>query len=513
MTKGGAREPSDIMPVGKGMGLTQHYETLKMIKELTSTDTRTLMTELNKKFAWWDDPKNGAPTETCRSYTKELWRLGLITRYDKNNAKIELNVKNWSNGFSKSTSRLSQMGDFIMTQNKRQFPYYVAWCIVHAVKNEMYSQCSKLFKLYDIKNNIPTNDEETAKQSEELGMYVEKHGGKAIKYGWLEPTGLIYRASQQYFKVNTKFIKYLKSIEYKKIFTNTETQIVDERFTVTLDKPYLGYSSFERHSTINFSFEFINKSQEIISIDVDGSLSSVFEHIAELHVSDDHININANDKKTIEVQITSKRHEFSDSFGMIFCGFLKVTVNEKIWNLYFPSIILAKKDRVWEMEVLDKFKKLGFKTFHVGRSDRPDGVIDLSGITSEPDDLLEYLRDSTKEKMLMETTIGEYSYAKRRMDTQRIGDRIAKYVRHTTAVLKIQAVGQLLTASKFNDDIILYIQDPDQTHPITLIDMEHLDYLISKHNEIGNGKKAIIKILKSNAIVTKTDINSAFEEL
>ena len=60
MTKGGSRTPSDQMSVGKGMGLSQHYETLCTIQNLGTTDITALMVELNKKFAWWDDPKHNA---------------------------------------------------------------------------------------------------------------------------------------------------------------------------------------------------------------------------------------------------------------------------------------------------------------------------------------------------------------------------------------------------------------------------------------------------------------------
>lgn len=135
MTKGGSRTPSDQMSVGKGMGLSQHYETLCRINDLVTTDITTLMMELNKKFAWWDDPQNNAPKETCRSYLKELWRLGLVERLDnKTDEIIDLEQNTWR--MPKSLKfRLSTLGKFVLSQEKKQFPYYVAWCILKTVSN------------------------------------------------------------------------------------------------------------------------------------------------------------------------------------------------------------------------------------------------------------------------------------------------------------------------------------------------------------------------------------------
>ena len=510
MAKGGKRVPSDIMPVGKGMGLEQHYETLKTISRLQNTSISLLMTELNKKHAWWDDPNNRAPRETCRSYVKELWRLGLVDRF-ANDELIELNQENWSLAKHDVVITISKRGKFVLKQKPRQFPYYVAWCILHAMRDGMYPQCKKLFQLYDINKKIPVNDVDTAQITDENKIYVETHAGKAIKFGWLEPTGLIYRANRKYFKINETFKQQIEDDELENIFRGVEIQVDDDDLEVVSCKPYLGYHSFSRDSELKFEFEFKNKTKKSIDITLDPILSAVFEHVACLQISHRKFELLPNETKDVEVILRSAFFGFSDSFGRIFCGFLNIITKKKIRKIYFPTISIAKKDRVWENKILCEFKELGLQTFHFGKSDRPDGVIDLSGLNGPPDDLLAYLRDSTKEKMLMETTVGTYTWAKRREDTQKTSIRDAKYKRHALKVLKIEAVGQIIAAEKFDKDIVVIEDEKD--HIITLIDCETLKYLKSKKKESGNGKNTIIKILKLDKKIEKTDINKIFEEL
>ena len=496
------------MPVGKGMGLSQHYETLKVIRQLGDANTKSLMIELNKKYAWWDDPEDKAPTETCRSYIKELWRLGLIIRIT-DGEEIPLDEEHWK---SRKTImfRISPRGIFILKQNKKTFPYYVAWCILEAVKNKVYPQCDKLFKLYDKHGKIPVSDEETAMETKKRGIYVEKHAGKTIKFGWLEPTGLIYRSSRQFFKVNENFKKFMEDTKLEELLSNIDTQVDNEYLTIILNEPYLDYRHFDRGTDMKFSFKFTNNTKKEIRVKLVPHMSSVFEHVANLNIDKKEIILIPNKPNTVTISMTSVNHGFSDSFSLIFCGILNIHTEYGRWSLYCPSVIIAKKDRVWEHEVLERFQRLNLKTFHFGRSDRPDGIIDISGLTDNPPDLLKYLRDGNKEKMLMETTDGEYTWMKRYQDTQITSKREDKYTRHTTKVLKIKAVGQMVAASKFSKDI--QIIEDSRDHIITLMDMDTLDYLVAKKKESGNGRQSVIKILKLDKKVEKTDINSVFEE-
>ena len=513
MVKGGSRVASDVMPVGKGMGLEQHYQTLKMIKEMNQTNLRDLIVKLNKKFGWWDDPNNkGAPTETCRSYIKELWRLGLLDRIDENNQIIECNVKNWKYGKG-TTSTLSKRGKFVITQAKKHFPYYIAWCIVESVKNNLFPQCDKLFQLLDLDQKIPVSDKETVTNTKAHGIYVEKHANKTIKFGWLESTGLIYRPNKQHFKPNTEFKKYLEDNSIEDLLTDVEPHIDNDKLSVFVTPAYFGYSGFERKKEYKIKVNFKNKSEDKINIKLKCIPSSIFQHISEFTINSDLFTLRGKQTQEIAIKLKSKSFGVSNSFGLVFCGFLSVSVDDITQLLYLPTIVLAKKDRVWERTVLDKFEELGLITFHFGKSDRPDGVIDLSGLRIIPGNVLEYLRDPKKEKMMMETTIETYHWAKRIADTQISSKKQSKYERHRDKVLKIQSLGQIIAAAEFEDENNFAIIEESREHLITFVTMKILDYMINKRKETGNGYEAIKKILKSNKMVKEIDVNDAFEEL
>lgn len=158
------------------------------------------------------------------------------------------------------------------------------------------------------------------------------------------------------------------------------------------------------------------------------------------------------------------------------------------------------------------FRQLELEVFHVsGKSDRPDAVIDISGLTSKPSDLLAYFRDATKGKILMETTVNEYSSSKLKVDTIKEKRNMNKFERHTQLVLKIVAVGQIIVADYFASNISSTFSEVQSkiTHKVSLIDKESLEYLISKYNTDKDHSK-IVKILKSNKIIDKQYINSIF---
>lgn len=511
MPKGGARVASSEMPVGKGMGLSQHYETLCRINELGTTDITELMVALNKKFAWWDDPENDAPKETCRSYIKELWRLGLVDRLDRDGHAIILGQNTWRRGGRKRFC-VSERGRFVLGQKKKQFPYFIAWCILRAVYDGNYPQCLNLFKLYDRDGSIPINDDQTVLKTLQYGIYVEKHAGKAIKFGWLEPCGLIYRSSDRHFRINKRFKESLKNTEnINDVLADVEDQITGDILDVVPQKAFLGSSDFNRGREYHFSFEFTNKTGQDLSVSIRGELSSVFEHTATIGMDQDGpVVIGPCQKKQLHITLMSKSHGKSDSFSTIFCGFLEVSFGDRRQQLFFPSIDIGKDDRIWELNLCKKFEELGLMAFHLsGKSDRPDAVIDLSGLNSPPDDLLSYLRDADKEKLLMETTLGTYSGQKRMDDTQaRDSDGTTKFYRHTNRVLQIKAIGQIIVADRFGNDI--NIREDSRDHIISLIDSDTLDFLIEKYQESGRRHDMVKAVLKSNENITKVKINSAF---
>ena len=132
-----------------------------------------------------------------------MWRLGLIERISlKKGCIIPITLSTWNGGEQPPTYRISSLGKFVLSQNKTLFPYYVAWCIVNACKSGIYPQVNKLLKLFDLEGHIPVNDVAHVELTKKHKIYVEKHAGKAIKCGWLEPTGIIFRIDKDKFSVN-----------------------------------------------------------------------------------------------------------------------------------------------------------------------------------------------------------------------------------------------------------------------------------------------------------------------
>lgn len=508
--KGGSRKASDEMPIGKGMGLIQHYETLKVLDELQNNGGYTIaevVKEMNRKFAWWDE---GGPVETCRSYLKEMWRLGMIDRIIvKDRSVIERKPENWKL-YNNTKFQINDRGHAIIDQPPKCFPYMAAWCILETVDLGMYPQCDKLFKLAKINGTIPVSNPETTRASEIHGMRVEEHANKAIKFGWLEPTGLIYKANRTQYKINEKFCTWLRQINtIGDIFSKVSADVVTNDFIVTITPPYMGYVSFERGRMYDFHVRLENKTDQMLAVGLTCIPSAMLKYISKFSVENTH-NLSPHQTKDVIVKIESQSHGVGNSFGKMHTGLLKVTTKQTTHTAYLPTVVFAKRDRVWETRVLGMLHDLQLYTLHLGQSDRPDGVVGLDRTASPPGNALEYLRDKTAEKLLVETTLGTYSWDKRIKDTQAT-DGESKFLRHTSKVLKIEAAGQLIVADAFssNFDII----EEEREHTVTFITMDVLKYMVDKRKEIGNGHDAIRKLLLSNKKVEITDVNAAFERL
>ena len=515
MTKGGARVPSDIFAVGKGMGLERHYEVLCLINSKIHINTKEAVLELNKKFAWWDDPDAQGPTETCRSYLKEMWRLGLLERVSlKKSCVIPISLATWNGGEQPPTYRVSKLGKFILSQNKNLFPYYTAWCIISAWKNKIYPQVDKLFKLFDFEGYIPVNDDVHVKLTEKQKIYVEKHAGKAIKFGWLEPTGIIFRISKDRFSLNKKFVSFLSGINYTDLFNDTNGSIIRKDTKIGIINKSLGITSFKKGLKYDFNLELENLSNKEISLVFNYNPFSLFFNNSRL-IFPEKVKLVQNEKRKINFSLVSDAIDFSDSLMSSCIGSLEISCNGKRDTLFLPEIYLMHEDHIWELEICDLLTQLGLQVFHLtGKSDRPDAVIDLSGLTSRPVDLLEYLRDKKKEKIFMETTLGEYSGTKLVADTMKENKRgLTKYETHTQHVLKISSVGQLIASDTFSSNIsdkFNTIKDK-AGHIITLIDKENLLLLIKNYKKSRN-KNTIIDILKSGQIISNKIIKEIFNE-
>lgn len=515
MTKGGARVPSDVFAVGKGMGLERHYEVLCLINSKTHINTKEAILDLNKRFAWWDDPNAQGPTETCRSYLKEMWRLGLLERVSlKKSCIIPIVLDTWNGGEQPPTYRVSKLGKFILSQNKNLFPYYIAWCIIHAWKNKIYPQVDKLFKLFGFEEYIPVNDDAHVELTKKHKIYVEKHAGKAIKFGWLEPTGIIFRISKDKFSLNKKFVLFLSNTNYIDLFNNMKVSIIRKDIQLKLTDTSLGLTSFKQGSKYDFNLELENLSSKDISLTFTPELFSLFSNNSKI-IFPEKIKLSSNEKRIIRFSLISNAIDFSDSLMSSCIGLLDIDYNGKRERLFLPEIYLMHEDHIWELKVCDLVTKLDLQVFHLtGKSDRPDAVIDLSGLTSRPVDLLEYLRDRRKEKMFMETTLGEYSGTKLVADTIKENERgLTKYETHTQYVLKIYSVGQLIASNTFSPNITEKFSGvKDKTdHIITLIDKENLLLLIEKYKESGN-KTKVIDLLKSGKIISNRLIKEIFDK-
>lgn len=518
MPKGGARKASDIYPVGKGMGLDRHHALFLLIKNKKQINAKEAIIELNQKYAWWDDPDASGPTETCRSYLKELWRLGLLDRISKTTKRIiPISPKNWVGGEQPSTYKLSKLGDFILSKNSNLFAYYVGWCVINAYKNNIYPQFEKLLKLYDVTGHIPVSDDKTAELTKANNITVEKHGGKAIKFGWLEPTGIIYRKDKDSFALNKRVFDCLNKKPIEKLFNGINCrELLEEGIKIKLLDEEIGLTNFHKDTIYNFRIQLENLTDQKKIIKIEPKLFSIFEYISEIKIDNSLLTIKPKTKQVINLALISNAVGISDSLMNTCIGAINIEFDNSVKaSLLLPSILIKNKDHIWELKLCGMLRKLDLRIFHLtGKSDRPDAVIDLSGLKKPPSDLLYYLRDGNKEKLLMETTLGEYTGNKLSADT--IGKNLRGYTKfqtHSNFVLKIASIGQLIVADYFSQDIInKYTQIKKiAKHTISLIDKKNLEYMISKFDK-DKHKSKLIKLLKSNEIINKELIDKSLNK-
>jgi len=533
MTKGGARKPTCDFPVGRGMGLERLHQLLKLIEEFEFIGVTKAQIEMNKRFALWDDPKEGGRTETCRACFKELWRLGLIEKVIPLNKGSSVSITQWLpetsinirsvkvvplkketwRGEKNEGFRVSHLGSHVLGKMKGLFPFYIAWCVINAAKNGFFPQVENLLKLYEINGNIPVNDNQVKSLTKKYNIYVDYHGSKTLKFGFLEPSGLIYRSSNESFSVNLEFIKKLVNISYEDLFSNiSQISILIDDLEITLKDNNLGRTSFGNGVQFEFEIEVVNKSSKKKKLILESFLYSLLSEISTLN-HDKSIIINAREKKIINFELISKATKLSDSLMATCIGFVEFTLDGEFGKLFLPQIEIMAEDHIWELELIDLFNKLELQAFHLtGKSDRPDGVIDLYEINRQPPRLLKYLRDDSKAKLLMETTLGEYNGSKLIADTIKKNTRgYNKFETHTKFVLKIAASGQIIAADTFASNISSNFNrvKNEAKHKVTLIDKENLSYLVNKYQSNQN-KDAVKKLLKSGKIITRKLIDTTF---
>ena len=485
MPKGGARKPSDSFAVSKAMGLEYYFETLNVINNNPTNffQINEVLNLLNKKFAYWDDDK----TETCRGTLKELWRFDFIEKFDREKKKIELDEKNWKGG-TEFKYKISNNGKRIVNDGYSLFSINVAKALFISLEREIFPQLKKIFRITELKGKFPVNSEEHVKVSKDLNLYVEEHAGKSIKFGLLESTGIFYR-KEDYFYLNEEWINNLKLYNFK--FDNYQN------FFKLLSASNIK-KSFLKDEILEINYKILNTKINLnnnIKINLFNNFNLIFK-IENIEITHDELKI--------KLKSLFSSRDYTDSNILSLLGNFEINYNNLKILVPLPDLRILTDDHEWELKICEIFQSINVDCFHLsGKSDRPDAIIDLSeGINRE--NILDYLRDANKDKLMMETTLGEYSFSKLQKD-------LSKFINHSTKVLKIQSKGQLIVAKTFEKNIEqkLELIRNRINHTVTLIDNENILYL-KNFEKVKNFNLIIKKILLSKKFINKQVIDKYF---
>jgi hypothetical protein len=485
MPKGGARIPSDSFAVSKAMGLEYYFETLNVLNNSPNNffQIDEVLNLLNRKFAYWDDGK----TETCRGTLKELWRFDFIEKFDREVKKIELNQGNWKGG-SEFKYKISNNGKRVVNDGYSLFSINVAKALLVSLEREIFPQLKKIFKITKLMGKFPVNSEEHVKISKDLDLYVEEHAGKSIKFGLLESTGIFYR-KLDYFYLNEEWINNLKIYHFK--FDN------HKNFFKLLSLSNVK-KSFSKDEILEINYKILDtkiKLNNNIKINLFNNFNLIFK-IENIEIIDDQLKI--------KLKSLFSSRDYTDSNILSLLGNFEVNYNNLKILVPLPELRILTDDHEWELKICEIFQSINVDCFHLsGKSDRPDAIIDLSGGINK-ENILDYLRDTNKDKLMMETTLGEYSFSKLKKD-------LSKFINHSTKVLKIQSKGQLIVAKTFEKNIEkkLELISDKIIHSVSLIDYENIIYLRNFKN-YKNFNLIVKNILLSKKFINKEVIDKYF---
>jgi hypothetical protein len=485
MPKGGARIPSDSFAVSKAMGLEYYFETLNVLNNSPNNffQIDEVLNLLNRKFAYWDDGK----TETCRGTLKELWRFDFIEKFDRELKKIELNQGNWKGG-SEFKYKISNKGKRVVNDGYSLFSINVAKALLVSLESEIFPQLKKIFKITKLMGKFPVNSEEHVKISKDLDLYVEEHAGKSIKFGLLESTGIFYR-KLDYFYLNEEWINNLKIYHFK--FDN------HKNFFKLLSLSNVK-KSFFKDEILEINYKILDTKIKLtnnIKINLFNNFNLIFK-IENIEIIDDQLKI--------KLKSLFSSRDYTDSNILSLFGNFEVNYNNLKILVPLPDLRILTDDHEWELKICEIFQSINVDCFHLsGKSDRPDAIIDLSGGINK-ENILDYLRDTNKDKLMMETTIGEYSFSKLKKD-------LSKFINHSTKVLKIQSKGQLIVAKTFEKNIEkkLELISDKIIHSVSLIDYENIIYLKNFKN-YKNFNLIVKNILLSKKFINKEVIDKYF---
>jgi hypothetical protein len=485
MPKGGARIPSDSFAVSKAMGLEYYFETLNVLNNSPNNffQIDEVLNLLNRKFAYWDDGK----TETCRGTLKELWRFDFIEKFDRELKKIELNQGNWKGG-SEFKYKISNKGKRIINDGYSLFSINVAKALLVSLEREIFPQLKKIFKITKLMGKFPVNSEEHVKISTDLNLYVEEHAGKSIKFGLLESTGIFYR-KLDYFYLNEEWINNLKIYHFK--FDN------HKNFFKLLSLSNVK-KSFFKDEILEINYKILDtkiKLNNNIKINLFNNFNLIFK-IENIEIIDDQLKI--------KLKSLFSSRDYTDSNILSLLGNFEVNYNNVKILVPLPDLRILTDDHEWELKICEIFQSINVDCFHLsGKSDRPDAIIDLSGGINK-ENILDYLRDTNKDKLMMETTLGEYSFSKLKKD-------LSKFINHSTKVLKIKSKGQLIVAKTFEKNIEkkLELISDKIIHSVSLIDYKNIIYL-KNFEDYKNFNLIVKNILLSKKFINKEVIDKYF---
>ena len=267
-------------------------------------------------------------------------------------------------------------------------------------------------------------------------------------------------------------------------------------------------TTFEKGKEIKIEFSIKNKTKERVEAELKYELNPVLKKNSELDEYEEKIVVESEETRKIEFNLKSTvaYRQISKSCDMpFFLGKLTVSTNNHSEHTRNPTILIGRTYDKWEETCCEFFNELGLQVFPMGGSDRPDAVIDISGLTTRPNNITTYSQGED-EKMLMETTINEY-------DGPKLQEDVANFEPHTTKVVSINAIGQIIVADYFAPNIAeTYMEvQAANDHIITLIDKENLEYLISKYEKDSDNSK-VVSVLRSSQIVDEGLIDTIFAE-
>jgi len=464
MSKGGARQSNFKMPVGRGMGLNRLILVLRVLN-IKNLSVQQVHEKLYIYFG-------GERSETARACLKELWRLGMID-FLKNNQIISFSESNWN--VSSGVWAISSCGKELLGLKDGLKSFYFAEKVADVYKDSRSPQLTKIIETYKIKNSLPVN-------SEQCGILcggIDLHGMKVWNFGFLEPTGLLYRTkidNKEYFNFNFEYFEEIKKINIGALNALDYLENINE------------IGVYECGKRQEFEIEY----------NVDGVCEITLNKFFKKRINI--LNVKVLNKKLI-IKLELVDQKISESYIPTSIGTMKI--NNKVYLL--PSINIVTPGDKEEKEVISLLRKLDLDVLPIAHSDRPDAIITPN---RKEVDIKKYLENDEKKILLEVSKINTLA---------KIEEDLKNFISHTQKVLKINAertliVRRILPNNIYNE-VGKWIKTNKFPQNFTIITIEDLEYLIKK---CTSSKKInfeeISCILEKNGVVERKNIVDLFSK-